>query len=187
MHYHKEPGPGTGRWDQTEVGLKFYPDGYTPKFRFHGDPMGNFRFRIPPGDPNYSAKSEFTFPTDARIVSFMPHMHLRGKSAKIMAYYPDGSEEILLDVPRYDFNWQTTYEFNEYRFVPAGTRLEMTGAWDNSADNPYNPDPTQEVRWGRPTTSEMMFAWMRYTDVAEQQDIGAGDTTDEAVEEGPAE
>ncbi len=187
MHYHKEPGPGTGQWDQTEVGLKFYPADYEPTFKMEGDPIGNFRFRIPPGDPNYSATSSFTFPTDARIVSFMPHMHLRGKAVRIMAYYPDGSTERVLEVPKYDFNWQTTYEYAEYKFVPKGTRLEMTGWWDNSENNPYNPDPTAEVRWGRPTTAEMMFAWMRYTDPLPSDDIAQGDTTDIPIEAPPSQ
>jgi mono/diheme cytochrome c family protein len=184
MHYHKEKGEGTGRWDQTEVGLKFYPAGYQPKYKFDGDPMGNFRFRIPPGDANYSAESEFVFDRDARLVSFMPHMHVRGKAVKITAHYPDGKEELLLDVPKYDFNWQTTYEYKEYKAVPKGTRLHMTAWWDNSAENPNNPDPTKEVRWGKPTTDEMMFAWMRYTDPIEGAgDVGEGDN---AVEEGDA-
>ena len=187
MHYHKEPGPGTGQWDQTEVGLKFYPADYKPTFKMEGNPMGDFRFRIPPGDPNYSAKASFTFPNDARIVSFMPHMHLRGKAAQIIAYYPDGSTERVLNVPKYDFNWQTTYEYKEYKFVPAGTRLEMTGWWDNSENNPYNPDPTQEVRWGRPTTSEMMFAWMRYTGPLPSDEVAEGDSTDIAIEAAPSQ
>lgn len=185
MHYHKEPGAGTGLWDQTEIGIKFYPVGYEPKFKFHGDSMGNFSFNIPAGDSNYSAQSEFTFPDDARLVSFMPHMHLRGKAVEIKAFYPDGTSEMVLDVPKYDFNWQTTYEYETYKFVPKGTRLEMTGWWDNSEENPYNPDSTSDVRWGRPTTAEMMFAWMRYTDPLPSADVGEGDNTDVAIEEGP--
>lgn len=187
MHYHKESGPGTGVWDQTKVGLKFYPKDYEPTYRFHGDSMGNFRFRIPAGDPNYSAKSDFTFPDDARLVSFMPHMHVRGKAVEIMAFYPDGTEERVLNVPAYDFNWQTTYEYDEYKFVPKGTRLEMTAWWDNSADNASNPDPSMDIGWGRPTTSEMMFAWMRYTDpVAEGEDVKVGKRSDEASEKTPS-
>jgi len=181
MHYHKEPGEGTGTWDKTEVALKFYPEGYEPTYRFHGDSMGDFAFSIPPGASNHSATSAFTFPDDARLVSFMPHVHLRGKAAQVRAFYPDGTEEMLLDVPKYDFNWQTTYEYEEYKFVPKGTRLEMTGWWDNSADNPSNPDPSKTVRWGRPTTSEMMFAWMRYTDPVASSDIGDGDSTEEII------
>jgi len=184
MHYHKEPGAGTGMWDQTKVGLKFYPEGYEPTYKFHGDSMGNFRFNIPAGDPNYSAKSEFIFPEDARLVSFMPHMHVRGKAVEIMAFYPDGTAERVLNVPQYDFNWQTTYEYGEYKFVPKGTRLEMTAWWDNSAENETNPDSTKNVRWGRPTTSEMMFAWMRYTDPVDAGgNIGDGDSVDETNDE----
>jgi hypothetical protein len=150
--------------------------------------MGNFRFRIPPNDPAYSATSQFTFENDARLVSFMPHMHLRGSAAKIVAFYPDGKEEVLLDVPKYDFNWQTTYEYKEYKPIPAGTRLEMTGTWDNSANNPYNPDPTKTVRWGRPTTDEMMFAWMRYTDAeGHQSNINGGDTSDVGADAPPSD
>ncbi|HIA48367.1 MAG TPA: hypothetical protein EYN96_10470 [Candidatus Hydrogenedentes bacterium] len=174
MHYHKEPGPGTGVWDQTKVGLKFYPRDYKPTYAFHGDSMGNFRFRIPAGDANYSAKSEFTFPNDSRLVSFMPHMHVRGKAVEIMAFYPDGTEERVLSVPKYDFNWQTTYEYEQYKFIPKGTRLEMTAWWDNSVDNDSNPDPTKDIGWGRPTTSEMMFAWMRYTDPVVADDAVEG-------------
>lgn len=186
MHYHKEPGPGTATNDRTEVWLKFYPEGYEPEYKFYGDPLGNFRFNIPAGDPNYSAKSDFTFETEARLVSFMPHMHLRGKAVKIMAYYPDGTEKLLLDVPKYDFNWQTTYEYKDYPYVPQGTRIEMTAWWDNSENNPYNPDPAKDVRWGRPTTAEMMFGWMRYTDAVPQENIGTGDDTDSAIEEAPS-
>ncbi len=131
--------------------------------------MGNYTFRIPAGDPNYPAKSEFTFPTDAYIISYFPHMHLRGKEMKIVAYYPDGSEEIVLHVPKYDFNWQTVYEYEEFKFVPAGTRLETTGWFDNSAANPHNPDPTVDVTGPTflgeavPTTREMMYSLVTYT------------------------
>lgn len=173
MHYHKEPGPGTAVVDQTAIGLRFYPEGYQPKYTFYGEPLGSFRFRIPPGDPNYSHTTVYTFREGARIVSFNPHMHLRGKAVKITAHFPDGHEELLLHVPDYDFNWQTTYEFKEYKPVPKGTRVEMTAWWDNSAGNRDNPDPTKEVRFGRPTTAEMMFGWMRYTEPL-KEDVRVG-------------
>ena len=171
MHYNKEAGPGTGLWDETEIMLQFHPVGYEPRCATGSDAMGNYTFRIPANDPNYSAKSEFTFPTDAYIISYFPHMHLRGKEMKIMAYYPDGSEEIVLHVPKYDFNWQTVYEYDEFKFVPAGTRLETTGWWDNSAANPHNPDPTVDVTGPTflgqavPTTREMMYSLVTYTPV----------------------
>ncbi len=165
MHYHKEPGPGTGVWDQSEIGLRFYPEDAEIRHTLEVEPLGNFRFRIPPGDPNYSARSEFTFQRDSMIVSLMPHMHVRGKAALYVAKYPDGTEETILRVPQYDFNWQTTYRFKEPKVVPAGTKIELTCWWDNSAENPSNPDPTATVVWGQPTTAEMHFGWMAYTNV----------------------
>ena len=92
-------------------------------------------------------------------------MHLRGKSAHYLAKYPDGTEEVLLDVPRYDFDWQTHYKYPAGgKKIPAGTEIELTMAWDNSADNPANPDPTETVVYGGPTTSEMMFGFVSYAD-----------------------
>ncbi len=170
LHYNKEAGPGTGRWDEnTSINLQFHPVGYEPTCQTGSDAMGNYTFRIPAGDPNYGAKSEFTFPTDAYIISYFPHMHLRGKEMKIMAYYPDGSEEIVLHVPKYDFNWQTVYEYEEFKFVPAGTRLETTGWFDNSAANPHNPDPTVDITGPTflgeavPTHREMMYSLVTFT------------------------
>jgi len=168
LHYNKEAGPGTGLWDETtSINLQFHPVGYEPTCQTGADAMGNYTFRIPAGDPNYAAKSEFTFPTDAYIISYFPHM--RGKEMKIVAYYPDGSEEIVLHVPKYDFNWQTVYEYEEFKFVPAGTRLETTGWFDNSAANPHNPDPTVDVTGPTflgeavPTHREMMYSLVTYT------------------------
>lgn len=164
MHYHKEPGPGTGVWDQSKVGIIFWPEGTVIKHKRILEPLGAFDFNIPAGEPNYSRSTRFTFKRDSLVMSYNPHMHLRGKSAQYMAYYPDGTEELLLDVPRYDFNWQITYRYKEPKFMPNGTVVELTTAWDNSPDNPSNPDPTVDVRYGEPTTAEMMFGWMRYAD-----------------------
>ncbi len=167
MHYHKEAGAGTGTWDQSQAAIRFYPKGYQPVHVVQSAPMGNMWFEIPPGDSNYTSKVSYTFDRDSKIVSFLPHAHLRGKSAKFVAHYPDGRDETILEVPKYDFNWQTTYRFREEKAVPAGTRIELTMSWDNSADNPNNPDPTETVVYGGPTTSEMMFGFMGYTDAEE--------------------
>ncbi len=88
-----------------------------------------------------------------------PHMHLRGKSFRYTATYPDKSEEILLDVPHYDFNWQNSYEFKEPKLMPAGTKLTCVAHYDNSAANLANPDPTAAVRWGDQTWEEMMIGY----------------------------
>lgn len=164
MHYHKEPGPGTGMSDRSSAGIKFYPKDAEVTHVLKGDPLGRFDFAIPPGAKDYSISSEMTFAHDTEIVSFMPHMHLRGKSAKYEAYYPDGRHEVLLEVPEYDFNWQTSYAYKDFKKVPAGTKVVFTSVWDNSEDNPYNPDPTQRVTFGQPTTDEMSFGFMSFID-----------------------
>ena len=122
--------------------------------------LANMFLRIPPHAPRHKGEMTFTFKADALILSFMPHMHLRGTSAKYIATYPDGKSETLLYVPDYDFNWQTVYVFAEPIRVAKGTQLAWTGWWDNSADNPRNPDPTKEVRWGLQTFDEMQNGWM---------------------------
>jgi hypothetical protein len=167
MHYHKEPGPGTGVWDRSSVALKFYPKEAEPEHQIRRALLMNESFVIPAGDANYTATAEEVFEEDIEIVSLTPHMHLRGKSAFYEAKYPDGTTESLLDVPQYDFNWQTSYEYADHKVLPAGTKVHLTMAWDNSADNPYNPDPTTEVRFGEPTTAEMMFGFVRYAYVKE--------------------
>ena len=162
MHYHKEPGEGTGSWDQSSVALKFYDSEDEVKYEVFNADMGKYDFAVPPGASDYTIQTEWTFPTDSEIVSYLPHMHLRGKAAKYEAYYPDDSHEVLLDVPNYDFNWQTTYLYEERKKVPAGTRVVLTTVFDNSADNPANPNPNETVRWGEPTTDEMSFGFMAY-------------------------
>ncbi len=165
MHYHKEPGAGTAVMDRSSVALKFYPPGYEPDFVVQVDPLATMDFAIPAGDPNYSAVTSKKFERDTKLIAYTPHMHVRGKAARYVAKYPDGTEELLLDVPAYDFNWQTNYEYPaEGKMVPAGTEVELTMWWDNSADNPSNPDPTKVVTFGQPTTDEMMFGFVTYVD-----------------------
>jgi mono/diheme cytochrome c family protein len=173
MHYHKEPGPGTGSYDQSEAAIVFYPKDAKISHVLRDESLGRFDFRVPAGDPNYSIKTEYTFDEDSKIVSMMPHMHVRGKSAKYEAFYPDGTSKVLLDVPNYDFNWQTRYQYKDFEFVPKGTKLVLTTAWDNSAANPNNPDPKASVTFGEPTTAEMSFGFMNYIKAVDQEDIEA--------------
>jgi hypothetical protein len=130
------------------------------------DPLAKSDFVIPAGDPAYTYTTRSKFERDSLLLQLLPHMHLRGKSAKYIAHYPDGTQEVLLEVPRYDFNWQTSYNYPEDapKRIPAGTEVEFIATWDNSADNPHNPDPTVEVRFGEPTTAEMMFGFLTYAD-----------------------
>lgn len=171
MHYHKTPGAGTGGIDETSVGLKFYEGEVENQVAtmWIVDPVLN----IPPGEANYKSTSVFIVPEEAEIFNYTPHMHLRGKSMRFTATYPDGREEIVLDVPNYDFNWQLTYTPRERFIVPAGTRIEIDAVFDNSADNPSNPDPSATVTFGERTNDEMMIGFLDYTfvDQAKQADM----------------
>jgi hypothetical protein len=162
MHYHKEPGPGTGTWDQSKIGLFFYPEEAEVK-ETHVAPIGTMRFEVPAGDPNYKLEMSDTFDRPIHLLSMLPHMHFRGKAARYEATYPDGTTELLLDVPNYDYDWQHSYQFAEDKHLPAGTKVDVTLWFDNSADNPSNPDPTQPVRFGIATDDEMAFGWMAYS------------------------
>ena len=174
MHYHKKAGPGTAVWDQTEVAIKFYEPGEVIEHIVETEPLGMFRFVIPAGDPDYSFHTDYTLEKDVNLLWMNPHMHLRGKAAKYVVTFPDGRQEVLLHVPQYDFNWQHTYLYKEPVFLPRGTKIDFTLWWNNSADNPANPDPNRQVRWGRPTTDEMGFGWMSFVEV-EPRHIIVGD------------
>lgn len=162
MHYHKEPGPGTGSWDQSRLGLFFYDkdEEVTP---INIEPIGNLRFEIPPYEKAHVVTAEHTFDRPFEVLNYLPHMHLRGVAAKYTAYLPDGTEEVLLDVPRYDYNWQLYYEYPEPKQFPAGTKIKVDMTFDNSAENPSNPDPSRAVRFGGATTDEMALGWMYYS------------------------
>lgn len=160
VHYHKEAGPGTAATDQSSMGV-IYADGPVehPVTRAW---ILNPEIDLKPGEKDYTLKSTFRFIDDGKILSLTPHMHLRGRSAKFVAEFPDGRTETLLDVPRYDFNWQVMYHLKKPLDIPRGTKVHFIAVYDNSADNPYNPDPTQHVRWGDASTDEMMIGYMSY-------------------------
>ncbi len=117
---------------------------------------------IPAGDPNYEIRARYTFPQDAFIMGFAPHMHYRGKDFTYTAHYPDGRDELLLKVENYDFNWQTNYLLADKLPMPKGTTIECVAHFDNSADNPVNPDPTRNVTFGEETKDEMMIGFLDY-------------------------
>lgn len=149
---------GVEHTDRSSVGIRFAEK--APEHVVSLNILNNPAFRIPPGAANHKGEMTFTFPEDGLVLSFMPHMHLRGTSAKYVAEYPDGKTETLLSVPDYDFNWQSVYRFAEPLRVPKGTKLTWSGTWDNSADNPRNPDPKKAVGWGLQTWDEMQNGWM---------------------------
>ena len=132
---------GVEQDDRSMIGIKF-ADPKTVKKMVRGGMVGDVGFTIPPGDANYEIKAKHMFLKDTLLLNLTPHMHLRGKSFKYEAEYPDGTREVLLDVPNYDFNWQLRYMLAEPKLMPKGTRLHCTAHFDNSADNLANPDPT---------------------------------------------
>jgi hypothetical protein len=163
---------GTVQEDVSKIGLSF-ADASQVTHRVLTSSARQGRFEIPPHADNHRVEAESrTSPVDVLLLGMMPHMHLRGKSFRYEARYPDGTTEILLDVPRYDFNWQTSYRLAEPKRLAAGTRVHCVAHYDNSENNLANPDPTKAVRWGDQTWDEMMLG---YFDVALQvKAIGRG-------------
>ena len=154
MHYTAN---GNATSDRTSVGITFAKQ--PPKQAVLTLQMGNDRFVIPPGDSNYRVTVSGSLPNDALLVGLLPHMHLRGKGFEYLINGPNGAVETLLKVNNYDFNWQINYRLAEPRLLRAGTRLEWVGHFDNSANNPRNPDPSAEVRFGEQSWEEMMIGF----------------------------
>jgi mono/diheme cytochrome c family protein len=159
VHYSKTAG--RVEKDRSMIGLVFAKQ--PPQKELITHMISNYYFRVPPGAENHRVKACWTAPQDIHLYSAAPHMHNRGKAMEIKVFYPDGRSEALLNVPRYDFSWQTTYNFKQSIAIPKGSRLMVTSYLDNSAKNKYNPDPTQAVRFGGPTYDEMMVAFIDYT------------------------
>ncbi len=164
VHYTTNGEPGK---DRTSVGLIFSKAPVEKRVITAGAMARNLV--IPPGDPNYESNGTFTFKEDSHIDSLHPHMHVRGKDFLYRLVYPDGREQILLSVPRYDFAWQMTYFLKEPVAAPKGSRLEAVAHHDNSAKNKFNPDPTVTVHWGDQTWDEMMIGYFDYT--IDKQDL----------------
>jgi peroxiredoxin len=154
---------GSVAYDQSRIGLIF-ADPDEVSHQVETTQAVNVAFEIPPGDANHRVEARTPkAPRDVLLLSLMPHMHLRGKSFRYDVQLPDGTVETLLDVPKYDFNWQTGYRLAEPRALPEGTRIHCVAHFDNSTGNLNNPDPTKNVRWGEQTWDEMMIG---YLDVA---------------------
>lgn len=136
------------------------------------DAVVNFRLQIPPKADNVRFEAAHRFGRDMRLVALLPHMHLRGKAFRIEAVAPDGARKLLLDVPRYDFNWQNNYVFAEPLKMREGTTLQCTAWYDNSENNPANPDPTKTVGWGDQTWEEMLVA--QFEAVLDDQNLKLG-------------
>ncbi len=149
---------GKATQDQTKIGMVLAKE--PPAERILSLAVSNARFVIPPGDANYEVQARTRLANPAKIISFFPHMHLRGKDFEYRAVLPNGETQTFLKVPKYDFNWQLAYKPAEEIELPAGTRLECTAHFDNSPNNPANPNPKAEVRFGEQSWEEMMIGFL---------------------------
>jgi hypothetical protein len=156
---------GKATVDRMRIGFRFADA--APERIVRTASVADRRLAIPPGAADHRSEATVEIPADLRILSFMPHMHLRGKSYRYEIERPDGSTATPLDIPRYDFNWQLRYELREPITLVKGSRLTGVAGFDNSAANPANPDPGKTVRWGQQTTDEMMLGYFEYVLVDE--------------------
>ncbi|MEK6236902.1 MAG: alkyl hydroperoxide reductase, partial [Planctomycetales bacterium] len=157
LHYTPN---GTATTDQTRLGIVLADE--PPRHMIRNIGISNHRISIPPGASNHAEKASLNVPSDTKILAFMPHMHLRGKAFRYDMVSPDGKRRTVLDIPRFDFNWQLEYRLASPLDLPRGSRVELTGWFDNSEDNPANPDPTKTIRWGPQTEDEMLIGYVEY-------------------------
>ena len=144
--------------DQTKVGFVLAKE--QPKYRLLTLGVADASFAIPPGDPNYEGHASATFDQPVTVIYLQPHMHQRGKDMQIKFEYPTGESETMLSVPRYSYLWQTIYYEKQPLLIPKDTKVDVLAHWDNSSNNPLNPDPTATVRWGDQSWDEMLVPFV---------------------------
>lgn len=167
LHYTTN---GKAAVDQTKLGIIFAKE--PPKDVLIGGNSATLRINIPAGEPDYHVQATSTVQYDCDLISMMPHAHVRGKSFEYRIVRPNGETETVLRVPKYDFNWQLTYYLDKPLHLEKGTKVQVYATFDNSANNPFNPDPTKEVHWGEQTWEEMMMGY--FSVVVKASDIPEG-------------
>ena len=162
LHYTVTGQPET---DQTQVGFYYMPA--APARELLTKAANTTSISIPPGAKDYEREASFTpsLTKDVMLYELNPHLHYRGKRIRFDALYPDGSTETLLNVPQYDFHWQSQYRLAQPKRLPAGTSIRVRGGYDNSAQNPDNPDPRAVVNFGEQTTDEMFVGYINYAEL----------------------
>ena len=158
MHYTAH---GHEMKDRTTVGFRFAKE--MPDEQILASNFANGSFTLPAGAKDFAVPAEMTFGEPVRIWGMMPHTHLRGTRWQYKLQKPDSTSEVVLDVPHYDFNWQTYYMFAKPLEVPAGGKITSMAWYDNSAGNRHNPDPTIDVKWGEQTWEEMQYTGFLYS------------------------
>lgn len=151
---------GKAKKERLKMGLVFAKQ--PPTYEVRTAPLANPRLSIPPGAARHVETHSQRVPFDMPIMGFMPHMHTRGVAFKYEVTYADGKTETLLDIPRYDFNWQLRYDYKQPKLIPQGSTMKITAVFDNSTGNKANPDPTKLVKWGSQTVDEMMIGYIEY-------------------------
>ncbi len=168
VHFHKGAGPGTGVSDRSKIAIRFAD---RPLRQVHVTAVADPRkLVLPPGSKDVLVTSQRTFGRSILVFALRPEMRSRGVSARYVARFPDGGEKTLLEVPSFDFDWQTEYRFREPLTLPAGSTVAVAMGYDNSAENSSNPDPAVEVRWGDSPAGERNLGWMvwAYADPADE-------------------
>jgi hypothetical protein len=164
FNLHYTPN-GEETTDQPELALWFHKT--PPAKELITLPLLNLGFTIPAQTREYQVEARLPFvqalPYSGTLYSVSAHMHLRGKRMRFEVVYPDDSRETLLSIPNYEFRWQTTYQLVQPKHIPAGSKLFVTGAFDNSDLNQNNPDPTKPVRWGEQSFEEMFIGYFEFT------------------------
>ena len=151
---------GKAKKERLKMGLVFAKQ--PPTYEVRTAPLANPRLSIPPGAARHVETHSQRVPFDMPIMGFMPHMHTRGVAFKYEVTYAYGKTETLLDIPRYDFNWQLRYDYKQPKLIPQGSTMKITAVFDNSTGNKANPDPTKLVKWGSQTVDEMMIGYVEY-------------------------
>jgi hypothetical protein len=159
MHYTPV---GTAQTDETQIGL--YLAATPPGKELKTGAAHDTSFVIPAGAKDMAVTASMSFARAVTVYEMSPHMHYRGKRMRFEAVLPDGTVDTLLNVPNYDFAWQSMYRLSAPRRYPAGTTIRLLGGFDNSAWNPWNPNPGAEVRFGEQTDEEMFIGYLNYSE-----------------------
>jgi hypothetical protein len=158
MHY---TASGKVTEDQTKVGFILAKE--PPARRLLNLMVMEFQFEIPPNAPNHPGTTWAVLNEPATLIYTQPHLHMRGKDMDIKLTYPNGETRMLVSVPRYNYLWQTIYVEDKPLELPKDTRIDISAHWDNSANNPFNPDPSKTIRWGDQSWDEMLVGFVGVT------------------------
>lgn len=170
VHYYRT---GVEERDRTKVGIYFSkaarPVPVAVKLAI------NQEFTVPAGERNYEVRAEYDVEASSYLFRVVPHMHMIGETMKVTAHRPDGTTIPVIRIDDWDFNWQQSYQFQEFQYLPAGTKVKVVATFDNSAANPNNPNsPPQDIGWGEKTTDEMCIAFLAMLQEAEYDPIKRG-------------